>query len=49
VASDSFYQGEKTGQQLIHCEGKTTLDHWQLGTVTAVFDFEGFVTPRGKG
>jgi hypothetical protein len=49
VATDSFSQGKKTGQQLIHCEGEATLVHWQLGPVTAVFDFDGFVTPRGKG
>jgi len=48
VASDSFDGGVKKGQRLISCQGETTFEHWQLGTVTAVIDFQGFVTPRGK-
>lgn len=48
VASDSFNQGTKKGQRLISCHGETTFEHWQLGTVTAVLEFQGFVTPNGK-
>lgn len=48
VASDSFDQGAKKGQRLISCHGETAFEHWQLGTVTAVMEFQGFVTPNGK-
>ncbi len=48
IGSDEFDKGKKTGQRLIHCEGVAELVHWQLGPVTAVFDFWGFVTPLGK-
>ncbi len=43
-------QGNKEGLQgdLITCHGQTTTDLLGLGTVTAVFDFQGFITPRGK-
>ena len=36
---------------LIHCEGKTKdpIELQGLGLVTAIFDFQAFVTPRGKG
>lgn len=51
MATDSFDRGNKAGLEgaMISCHGETTLDHWQLGTVKAVFDFGGFVTPQGKG
>ncbi len=32
----------------ITCEGETTTEIQGLGPVRAVFEFEGFVTPRGK-
>ena len=47
IARDEFRQGNWEGQEdLIHCTGKITTDIFGLGTVTAVFDFEGLVTPR---
>lgn len=49
VVADTFYRGEKNGLRgdRVRCAGTTAFDHWQLGEVTAVFEFEGFVTPRG--
>jgi hypothetical protein len=47
IARDEFQKGNWEGQEeLIHCTGKITTDIFGLGTVTAVFDFEGLVTPR---
>ena len=47
IARDEFRQGNWEGQEdLIHCTGKITTDIFGLGTVTAVLDFEGLVTPR---
>ena len=47
IARDEFEQDNWEGQEdLIHCTGKITTDIFGLGTVTAVFDFEGLVTPR---
>ena len=47
IARDEFRQGNWEGQEdLIHCTGKITTDIFGLGTVTAVFDFKGLVTPR---
>ena len=47
IARDEFEQSNWEGQEdLIHCTGKITTDIFGLGTVTAVFDFEGLVTPR---
>ena len=51
VGEQSFAGGTKTGQQgaAVRCAGESTFTHWQLGEVRAVLQFEGFVTPRGKG
>jgi hypothetical protein len=47
IARDEFRQGNRTGQgDLIHCTGSTTTEISGLGTVDAVFDFYGLVTPR---
>jgi hypothetical protein len=47
IATDKFHQGNREGQEdLIHCRGRITTELFGLGTVTAVFDFEGLVTPR---
>jgi hypothetical protein len=47
IARDEFRQGNWEGKEdLIYCTGKTTTDIFGLGTVTAVFDFRGLVTPR---
>ena len=47
VARDEFHQGNLAEQEdLIHCTGRTTTDISGLGTVTAVLEFEGLVTPR---
>ena len=47
IARDEFQRGDWEGQEdLIHCTGKITTDIFGLGTVTAIFDFEGLVTPR---
>lgn len=50
LGGDEFDQGNKNGVQsdLISCKGQTTTELQGLGTVTAVFEFQGFVTPRGK-
>ncbi len=50
IGGDEFNQGNKNGVQrdLISCTGQTTTELQGLGIVTAVFDFQGFVTPRGK-
>jgi hypothetical protein len=47
IARDEFQQGNWAEQEdLIRCTGKVTTDIFGLGTVTAVFDFKGLVTPR---
>lgn len=47
IARDEFHQGNLAEQEdLIHCTGRTTTDISGLGTVTAVLEFEGLVTPR---
>lgn len=50
IGGDTFSQGNKDGLQedLIECNGSTTTELQGLGVVTAVFDFQGFLTPRGK-
>jgi hypothetical protein len=49
IARDEFRKGNREGQEdLIHCTGKITTDIVGLGTVTAVFDFRGLVTPRSN-
>jgi hypothetical protein len=49
IARDEFHQGNRRGQEdLIHCTGRTTTEISGLGTVTAVFEFDGLVTPRSK-
>lgn len=50
VGSEDIGHGNKKVLQgdLITCHGQTTTDLQGLGTVTAVFDFQGFITPRGK-
>ena len=47
IARDEFRQGNWAGQEdLIHCTGRTTTEIFGLGTVTAVLEFDGLVTPR---
>lgn len=50
VGSDEFDSGKKEGLQddLIQCIGTTQTVLQGLGPVTAIFDFQAFVTPRGK-
>lgn len=49
IGGDTFGQGNKKGLQedLIECDGSTTTELQGLGVVKAVFDFHGFLTPRG--
>jgi hypothetical protein len=49
VGGDTLDQGNKEGLQgdLISCTGSTTTELQGLGSVTAFFEFTGFVTPRG--
>lgn len=48
---DTYNSGNKRGQQrdLISCSGVTTYVDNVFGEVTVIFEFQGFVTPRGKG
>ena len=54
VGSDEFEFGNKKALDpengdLISCSGVARdIDVQELGTVTAIFDFQAFVTPRGK-
>ena len=50
LESDEFDSGKKEGLQddLIQCSGTTQTVLQGLGPVTAIFDFQAFVTPRGK-
>lgn len=49
ISRDEFNQGNREGQgDLISCTGEITTEIFGLGTVTAVFEFEGLVVPRGK-
>jgi hypothetical protein len=50
VGSDEFDSGKKEGLQgdLIQCSGTTQTVLQGLGPVTANYDFQAFVTPRGK-
>ena len=52
VGSDEFESGKALEQglesDLIECEGETTTELQGLGLVTARYDFQAFVTPRGK-
>ncbi len=49
IGTDTFDQGNKEGLQgdLINCTGTTETELQGLGFVTAVYEFQGFVTPRG--
>jgi hypothetical protein len=49
ISASTFDQGNKMGLQgdLIKCTGSTTTDLQGLGSVTAVYEFEGVVLPRG--
>jgi hypothetical protein len=49
IAANTFGQGIKVGLQrdLIDCTGSTTTELQGLGRVTAVYDFEGIILPRG--
>lgn len=48
---DSSTGGNKNGLQrnLVTCNGETTYTDNKYGTVAVVFDFQGLITPRGKG
>lgn len=46
IGGDTFGQGNK--EDLIECNGSTTTELQGLGVVTAIFDFQGFLTPRNK-
>jgi hypothetical protein len=47
IARDEFQQGHWEGQEdLINCTGRITTEIFGLGTVTAILEFEGLVTPR---
>jgi hypothetical protein len=47
IARDEFHQGNWEGREdLIHCTGRITTEIFGLGTVTAILEFEGLVTPR---
>ena len=50
IATNTVDNGQKTGvaKSLVQCTGVTTFNHWQLGDVTATFDFEAFITPHGN-
>jgi hypothetical protein len=54
VGSDEFESGKALDQglqdDLIHCEGATKdpIEVQGLGLVTAVYEFQAFVTPRGE-
>lgn len=47
--TDTFDQGNATGLQgdLINCTGRIKVELFGLGEVTAIFEFQAFVTPRG--
>jgi hypothetical protein len=49
IDEDTFDQGTREGLQgdLISCTGSTTTELQGLGLVTAVFEFQGVVLPRG--
>ncbi len=49
IDTDTFDQGNKEGLQgdLINCTGTTETELQGLGPVTAVYEFQGVVTPRG--
>ena len=49
IDDDTFDQGTKEGLQgdLINCTGSTITELQGLGRVTAVFEFQGVVLPRG--
>jgi hypothetical protein len=53
VGSDEFESGNQQGLQgdLIYCEGETEdpIELQGLGLVTAKYEFQAFVTPRGEG
>jgi hypothetical protein len=52
VGSDEFKSGNQNALQgdLIYCEGETAdpIELQGLGKVTAIYDFQAFVTPRGQ-
>ncbi len=52
VGSDEFESGKALEQglegDLIECDGVTTTELQGLGLVTAIYDFQAFVTPRGE-
>jgi hypothetical protein len=49
IARDEFNRGKRVGQgDLIQCAGQITTEIFGLGRVTAVFEFEGLITPQGK-
>lgn len=49
ILEETFDQGIKEGLQgdLINCTGSTETELQDLGLVTAVFEFQGVVLPRG--
>ena len=52
VGEDEFESGKALDQglqsDLIECDGETTTELQGLGLVTATYDFQAFITPRGK-
>lgn len=45
IGTQTVDNGQKIGldSRLVSCVGKTTFNHWQLGDVTATFDFEALI------
>lgn len=50
IRVDVYGSGNKKGLQgdLIHCDGEAEIELQGEGLVTAIFDFQAFVTPRGN-
>jgi hypothetical protein len=48
LGEDTFDQGNAEGSQgvSLSCTGRTTVELEGLGVVRAVYEFEGFITPR---
>ncbi len=48
LGRDTFDRGNSPQRDTISCDGETTAELEGLGFVRAVYELEGFVTPRGK-
>jgi hypothetical protein len=45
IGTQTVDNGRKVGLagKLVHCTGTATFNHWQLGDVTATFDYEALI------